>query len=167
MDAAAPPAALASLAPIAPHCHETPELGATLVASAKLLGPGAPLQLSGRFAAPRVAAGAAAASLAVLLPTVGGAGGGEARRVLHAHVRAEVAGDGVQLRLVDASGNYTSEVAAGAAEAAGRALADSPSDEIWLGLRLGFGFGLANPNPNPSPNANPSPSPNPAPSPYH
>ena len=86
-----PPAALASLAPIAPHCHETPELGATLVASAKLLGPGAPLQLSGRFAAPRVAAAAAAASLSLLLPTVGGAGGGEVRRVLHAYVRAEVA----------------------------------------------------------------------------
>ena len=81
-------------------------------------------------------------------------------------MRAEVAGDGVQLRLVDASGNYTSEVAAGVAAAAGRSLADSPSDEIWLGLRLRLGFGLANPNPNPSPNPSPSPSPNPAPSPY-
>ena len=134
MDAAAPPASLASLAPIAPHCHETTDLGATLMASAALLGPGAPLLLSGRFVAPRVAGGAAAASLTVLLPTVGTEGGGEVRRVLHAHVRAEVAGDGVQLRLVDASGNYTSEVAAGVAEVAGRVLADSPSDEIWAEL---------------------------------
>ncbi len=125
----------ASLSPMAPHCHEATELASALAAGGRLLAPGAPLRLSGRFAAPRVA-GSAAAQITVPLPPLppqkpGGGGGATARRVLHVHARAEVAGDGVLLRLVDTAANYTTEVASGAAEAAGLSLGDANSDEVW------------------------------------